>query len=230
MKHIGIVVAAGKGLRAGTEIPKQYMDLCGKPVLYYSLYAMENSFIDEIILVVGEGYEEYVKKEIVEKFSFAKVSSIVCGKSERSGSVYEGLRKVSNPDDSYVYIQDGARPMLSLEILNRVKEDLECFGTSVVGVNSKDTVKIVDDDGFVATTPVRNNVWNVQTPQAFVCSDIMSAYDLFFESKDIGATDDSSVMERFGKLPVHITQGDYRNIKITTPEDFLVAENFLVKK
>lgn len=230
MKHVGIVMSAGKGLRVGGDIPKQYMDLCGKPVLYYSLFAMQQSFIDEIIIVVGEGDEEYVKKEIVDKYSLSKVTKIVTGGKERSDSVYEGLKAVSEPDASYVYIQDGARPMLSLDLLESCREDVEAFGTAVVGVESKDTVKLVSEEGFVMTTPVRKLVWNIQTPQCFVCSDILEAYNAFKRTPDCFVTDDSSVMEAFGTLPVHITKGDYKNIKITTSEDFFTAENFLSKK
>lgn len=230
MKHVGIVMSAGKGLRVGGDIPKQYMDLCGKPVLYYSLFAMQQSFIDEIIIVVGKGDEEYVKKEIVEKYSLNKVTQIVAGGEERSDSVYEGLCAVSKPSESYVYIQDGARPMLTVELLNAVREDVEAFGTAVVGVESKDTVKLVSEDGFVITTPVRKLVWNIQTPQCFTCLEIKEAYDAFRKTSGVAVTDDSSVMEQFGKLPVHITKGDYRNIKITTSEDFFTAENFLSKK
>lgn len=227
MKHVGIIIAAGKGTRIGGDIPKQYMELKGKPVLYYSIKAFSDSFIDEIILVVGKDFLSYVKEEIVDKYSFSKVTKIVVGGEERSDSVYEGLLAVSVPEKSYVYIQDGARPMVSLELLNRVKEDVECFGSSVVAVESKDTVKMVSEDGFVMTTPDRKLLWNVQTPQTFVGSDLISAYDAFRACKGASVTDDSSVMEQFGKLPVHITKGDYRNIKITTLEDFILAEKFL---
>lgn len=230
MKHAGIVMSAGKGLRVGGEIPKQYMDLCGKPVLYYSLFAMQQSFIDEIIIVVGEGDEEYVKKEIVERYSLDKVTKIVPGGKERSDSVYEGLKAVEDSENTYVYIQDGARPMLTVELLEAAREDVETFGTAVVGVESKDTVKLVSEDGFVMTTPVRKLVWNIQTPQCFVCSEIIEAYDAFKRTPGCVVTDDSSVMEAFGNLPVHITKGDYKNIKITTLEDFFTAENFLSKK
>lgn len=229
MKHIGLIMSAGKGLRVGGDTPKQYMDLCGKPVIYYALKAMQDSFIDEIILVVGEGDGEFVKKDIVEKYSFGKVSHIVAGGKERSDSVYNGLLCVSSPENSYVYIQDAARPMLSLELLKAAKEDVECFGTSVVGVPSKDTIKVVNEEGFVVTTPNRQYLWNIQTPQTFVCEDLLDCYKAFFACEGASVTDDASVMEQFGSLPVHITKGFYENIKITTKEDFSVAENFLQK-
>lgn len=224
MKHVAIVMSAGKGLRVGGDIPKQYMDLLGKPVLYYSLKTFEESFIDEVVIVCGSGHEAYVKKEIVDRFSFNKVKKIVSGGKERSDSVYNGLMAVENPDKSYVYIHDGARPMLTVAMLESLKEDAECFGTAVLGVKCKDTVKIVNEDGFVSTTPKREFLWNVQTPQVFKGDDLIEAYDSFHGTKNATATDDASVMESFGALPVHITEGNYSNIKITTPEDFKIAE------
>lgn len=230
MKHIGIVMAAGKGTRMGAETPKQFLEAGGKPILYYSLKAMQDSFIDEIILVTGEDYIEYCHREIVEKFSFSKVKRIVAGGAERSDSVYAGLSAVENPKQAYVYIQDGARPMLSADILKRAREDAEAFGSSVIAVPSKDTVKIVDDNGFVISTPDRKTVWNVQTPQTFKCDELLAAYNEFRRAGDITVTDDSQVYELFASLPAHVTMGDYCNIKITTPEDLITVENFLQKK
>lgn len=228
MKHIGIVMSAGKGLRAGGDIPKQYRMLLGKPVLYYCLKAMQDSFIDEIIIVSRTGDENYVKENIVDSFGFTKVSKIVAGGDERQDSVYAGLKAVESSDsETYVYIQDGARPMLSMDILNRAKEDVLKYKSAVVGVKSKDTVKISDKDGFVEKTPVRDLVWNIQTPQAFEYSLIMKAYDLMMSQKNVFVTDDSMVVEQYGNTKVHLTEGDYKNIKITTPDDFEIAEKFL---
>jgi len=227
MRHVGIVVAAGKGLRVGGEIPKQYMDLCGKPVIYYCLKAMQDSFLDEIIVVCGEGDEAYVKENIADKYSFNKITVIVEGGKERSDSVLNGLKCIKNPEKAYAYVQDAARPLLSISILERAKEDVECYGSSVVGVRAKDTVKIVDEDGFVRSTPDRSLVWNIQTPQVFVASELISAYESL--AGKCMVTDDSSAMELYGSLPVHVTEGDYTNIKITTSEDFETAANFLSK-
>lgn len=229
MKNVGIVMSAGKGLRIGGNIPKQYMELCDKPVLYYCLKAMEDSFIDEIIIVTGEGDEEYVKTEIVDKYSISKVTAIVPGGAERSDSVYRGLCAVTGPEASYVYIHDGARPMLTVDLLNRVRDDLIKTGACVTAVNSKDTVKIINNEGYVVNTPDRKNVWSVQTPQAFLCSELLEAYDRFIQDDVVKVTDDAMVMELYGNRPVHVCEGDYTNIKITTSEDFLTAKNFLKK-
>lgn len=229
MKHVGIIMSAGKGLRIGGDIPKQYMELLDKPVIYYSIKAMEESFIDYIIIVVGDGDVSFVEKEIVEKYSFNKVRYVVTGGAERSDSVYKGLCAVEDKENTYVYIHDGARPMLSEDILNRVREDVEIHGASIAAVNSKDTVKIIGADGFVESTPERKTVWSVQTPQAFICSELMAAHERLIQDNVVKVTDDAMVMELYGERNVHITLGDYTNIKITTSEDFLTAKNFLKK-
>ncbi len=226
MKHIGIIVAAGKGKRVGGDIPKQYMELCGKPVVFYPLKAMQESFIDEIVIVVGEGYEEYVRTEIVKAYGFDKVSKVVCGGSERSDSVLCGLRAVSEPKEAYVYIHDAARPMLDKSLLERLKEDVLIFGTAIASVGAKDTIKLSGEDGFIAADIERNKAHIIQTPQVFEAGELILAYEKLLKT-DASVTDDSSVMEHFGSLPVHLSIGDYRNIKITTPEDFLIAEAFL---
>ena len=226
MKHIGIIVAAGKGKRVGGDIPKQYMELCGKPVVFYPLKAMQESFIDEIIIVVGEGYEEYVKTEIVNAFGLDKVSAIVRGGSERSDSVLNGLRAIPAPEEAYAYIHDAARPMLDEALLQRLKEDVEIHGTAIASVKAKDTIKLSDYDGFIAADIERNKAHIIQTPQVFEAGELILAYEKLLKT-DVAVTDDSSVMEHFGSLPVHLSEGDYRNIKITTPEDFLIAEAFL---
>lgn len=228
MKHIGIVLSAGSGKRIGGRIPKQYMELCGKPVLFYSLKAMQDSFIDEIILVTGAADVDFCRTEIVEKYGFAKVKAIIPGGAERYNSVYEGLKHIEDPAGCYVYIHDGARPLLSFEILENNRESVALYNAVVTAVPSKDTIKLVSPDGTVRATPDRSSVWNVQTPQTFRADLLMEAYDRMFENPDSFVTDDGMVMENYGTAKVHVCKGSYSNIKITTPEDFSVAENFIV--
>lgn len=227
MKHTAIVMSAGVGSRIGGNIPKQYMDLNGIPVICHSLKALQESFMDEIIIVAGRTDVDFVRNEIVSEYGFSKVVSVVPGGAERSDSVYEGLKAVKDPDDTFVYIHDGARPMLNETILENVRTGVERYGASIAAVKSKDTVKIVDDEGVVTLTPKRSGVYNVQTPQAFNCAELMRAYDAFRSDTGAEATDDAMVMELYGKRKVHVAEGDYRNIKITTKEDFLTAEKFL---
>lgn len=225
-KHAAIVLAAGRGSRMKSDIPKQFIELNGKPVLYYSLRAFEDSFIDEIILVTGEGQEEYCRTEIVDKYGITKVSGIICGGKERFDSVYRGLCALQECD--YVYIHDGARPFVDAQILQRAKQCVMKNKACAAGMPVKDTIKVVDDDEYVTETPLRKYVWQIQTPQVFSYSIVKKAYDKLYEVSDrSGITDDAMVVERMLEHPVKLFEGSYRNIKITTPEDLPTAEMFL---
>ena len=224
-KCTAIVLAAGQGKRMGTKIQKQYLEIHGKPVLYYSLKAFEEShFIDEIVLVVGQNQEEYCEREIVSKNQFNKVKKIVQGGTERYHSVWNGLQEI---EDGYVFIHDGARPFINEEILQRVYEEVLVYKACVVGVPVKDTIKIADADGFADTTPDRSMLWQIQTPQAFETSLVKKAYKKLMQSDTIKVTDDAMVVEQMLDGRVKLVSGSYENIKITTPEDLKIAEIFL---
>jgi len=227
MKHIAIVMAAGTGSRMGSDIPKQFLTVKDHQVLYFSLKVFQDSFIDEIILVTRTEDITYCKENIVEKYNLTKVTKIVSGGSERFESVYEGLKAVDTSEDTYVYIHDGARPCITEDVLERAREDVLNYKAIVVGVPSKDTVKIADESGFVKTTPSRSLVWNVQTPQAFEYSLIRTSFDKMMAVANRNITDDGMVVEAYSDTKVHLTMGDYRNIKVTTKEDLLVVEKFL---
>ncbi len=227
-----IVLAAGQGKRMQSSIQKQYLLLADKPVLYYSLKAFEDSFVDSVILVVGKGEEEYCQKEIIDKYDFCKISAIVEGGKERYHSVANGLRAISAQTD-YVFIHDGARPFITNDILLRALEQVKLNDACVVGMPVKDTVKISDEEGFVEQTPPRARVWQVQTPQVFAFQVVTSAYrklveqEAELEKQGIFVTDDAMVVEYFEKKKVRLVEGSYQNIKITTPEDLNIAESFL---
>lgn len=226
-KCTAIVLAAGQGKRMGTNIQKQYLELDGKPILYYSLYAFEKSkLIDEIILVVGENQIEYCMTEIVSKYQFSKVKHIIQGGAERYISVWNGLREVS---EGYVFIHDGARPFIDEEILTRAYESVQEYKACVVGMPTKDTIKIADKDGFVLDTPDRRGLWIVQTPQVFETALVKEAYGKLMRQAETNVTDDAMVVEQMLGGKIKLVEGSYRNIKITTPEDLQVA-NLFVKK
>ncbi len=235
MKQIAIVLAAGYGKRMNSTVAKQYMLLKDKPVLYYSLKKFEDSFVDDIILVTDNVF--YCQQEIVEKYGFQKVRKLVTGGAERYHSVHNGLiaaETLLQGEDACIYIHDGARPFVEEAILLRAKESVEQYGTGVVAMPVKDTIKIVDENCFVASTPNRFRVWQMQTPQCFLFHAIKSAYDTLILKeqellkKGVAITDDAMVMEQFGNKKVKLVEGNYQNIKITTPEDLLIAESFLV--
>lgn len=222
-----IVLAAGSGKRMGTKVHKQYLQLCEKPVLAYSLQAFQQSdLIDEIILVVGKGEEEFCRTEIVEKYGFFKVQKIICGGEQRYHSVWNGLKETKA---GYVYIHDGARPFVNENIIRRGYECVVREHACAAGMPVKDTVKIVDDNNIVSQTPERKYVWIVQTPQVFDTELIKRAYWLLEKEGESAVTDDAMVVETMLGESVKLYEGSYENIKITTPEDLKVAEAFVGK-
>ncbi len=227
MKTQAIVLAGGKGKRMGGSTPKQYLMLKEKPVLYYSLKAFEDSFVDEVILVCGEGEEEYCRKEIVLKYGFSKVIKIVAGGKERFDSVYKGL-EASNGCD-YVYIHDGARPLVSQYILERCQHYVEKYRAAVAGAKAKDTIKLDDGDGFIESTPDRDRVWLMQTPQVFEYNLIKNSYEKLIKDRDrlisagVNVTDDTMVAKMYGNVDAKLVENPDPNLKITTPEDRKIA-------
>lgn len=230
-KIVAIILAAGKGSRMKSDIQKQYLLIKDRPVLYYSLKAFEDSFIDEIVLVTGAEEISYCRDEIVKKYAFTKVTKIVAGGKERYHSVYAGLQAIEDCD--YVFIHDGARPFVTGQILQRAYEMVKREKACVVGMPVKDTIKLADESGYAADTPRRDLLWIVQTPQVFSFSLIKEAYTAFLEqeqellSQGIKMTDDAMVAEMFSDKKIRLVEGSYENIKITTPEDLKVAEVFL---
>lgn len=213
--------------------PKQYLTLCGYPVIYYAIRAFEESPVDEIVLVCGEGDCEYCRREIIEKYGFQKVVAVTEGGKERYHSVREGLRACKEPD--YVLIHDGARPLLTVSLIERclaaVAEGCGC----VPGLPVKDTIKLAGADGMVKGTPDRKGLYAVQTPQAFSYPVIFRAYEKLVamegeEQEKLGITDDAMAAEVLLGCPVRIIEGSSENLKITTPEDLIIAERMLLAR
>ena len=237
-----IVLAAGRGSRMKSDVAKQYMILNGKPIMWYALHAIEESdVIDDCILVAGTTVDDitYAQEEIVARYGFHKVDTIVAGGRERYDSVYHALQGVADGElavpneDGYIFIHDGVRPFLTEEILRRSHEAVQASGACVVGMPVKDTIKIADGEGFAAQTPDRAYLWQIQTPQVFETQLIIQAYERLMQEKNrlaaegIKITDDAMVVERLLGRKVKLVEGSYENIKITTPEDMRVAEGLL---
>ncbi len=231
MKIDAIVLAGGKGSRMKSRTPKQYLELVGKPMLYYSLKAFEESFIDNVILVCNEGDEDYCRKEIVIKYGLNKVNKIVAGGRERFDSVYNGLMASNGCD--YVYIHDGARPLISQYILDRCQHYVEKYRAAVAARPAGDTIKLEDGNRFIASTPDRDLVWMMETPQVFEYGLARSAYEKLMASRDrlkdagVNVTDDTMVIKMFENVDAYLVEDLYCNIKVTRPEDMIVAEAML---
>lgn len=236
-----ILLAAGSGSRMKSKVAKQYMPLGGKPVLWYSLMAAEQSeVIDRCILVVGADDLTAVREEIAERYSFRKVEKIIAGGAQRYDSVYQALLALPERTEpgrpELIFIHDGARPFLTEEILQRTYDDALRYGACVAGMPVKDTMRIADASGFAQSTPDRKHVWEIQTPQVFERELIVEAYRKLMENQEklaaqgITVTDDAMVVEAFAQMPIRLTEGSYENKKLTTPEDIPAAEAILAMK
>ena len=223
-----IILAAGQGSRMNADINKQYLDLGGRPILAHTLQIFDESpVIDEIIMVIHRDEEELLTQRILNPYGYRKIFKIVHGGNERQESVRNGLMEVSD-HTRIVLIHDGARPFITKDLIRRCVEGTEAFGAISVGVPMKETIKIITEEQFVDYTPERNNVWITQTPQAFKTEIIKKAHELAIDEKLVG-TDDAMLVEKMG-IRVKMVEGDYTNLKITTPEDLIAAKALLTHK
>lgn len=238
-----VILAAGNGSRMGSGTAKQFMLLGGTPLLCHALQAVEESdVIDDCILVTGAEDIRWVSEEIVLRYHFHKVDTVIAGGSERYASVASAMRLIASEDmrvpnrDGYVFVHDGARPFLTEKILRDTYEAVCRYGACVSAVHSKDTVKIADEEGIVKETPDRNLVWNMHTPQVFEVGLITEAYAALERNLErlkrdgIHITDDAMVVEYFTNHRIKLVEGSYENIKLTTPEDLAVAQQIIKRK
>ncbi|WP_035292604.1 2-C-methyl-D-erythritol 4-phosphate cytidylyltransferase [Clostridium sp. KNHs214] len=223
-KNCAIILAAGKGVRMRAGVNKQYIELGDRPVIYYTLKAFEHSdIIDDIIIVAAKDEIEYCRKEVVEKYKIEKVSKIVEGGKERQDSVVNGLEEIEKCD--IVLIHDGARPFVNKRIIEDGIKYAKKYGAAACGVPPKDTIKIRYQDGFSKETLKRNELFCVQTPQTFQYKLILNCHRKL-NKDNVRVTDDTMVVERYGNK-VYLYEGDYNNIKITTPEDLIICRGLL---
>ena len=232
-----VVLAAGRGARMGTRTAKQYLEIGGMPVVVHALLAFQESpVIDEIILMTDAGHLGYCKQEIVEAYGLDKVSTVGAGGRERYESVWKALctlmereeeereSAVRDRQDGYVFIHDGARPFVTGEIIERAYRAVCSYNACVVGMPVKDTIKLVNQEGMIESSPDRSMVWQAQTPQVFSVPLIVEAFARQMKADCTGITDDAMVVEAQMGVKAHMVMGSYANIKITTPEDLFMAE------
>ena len=222
VKTTAIIVAGGVGNRMNSDIPKQFIEVLGKPIIAYTINSLSKCHeIDNIIIVTLSDYLVFCK-DVVEEFGFKKVSKIVRGGKTRQESVLNGLKELDD-DVDIVVIHDGARPMIDEETISSCIESACEFGCAAVGVKTKDTLKLVNCDGFIEGTADRENLWQVQTPQVFRKDIIVSVHA---SADDKTATDDCMLAENAG-YKVKMVEGKYENIKITTPQDIYIMKGLL---
>lgn len=228
MVNVGAVIpAAGLGKRMGAECNKQFLSLAGFPIIAHTIQVFQLSrFISEIV-VVGARNDIFDIAEIVRNQKFDKVSAITIGGSQRQDSVLRGVEALSSAAQRVV-VHDGARPLLTLEQLNRFLEDSEGFSAAITAILVKDTIKRITETGLVTETPPREFLRAAQTPQVFQRSILEKVHKKAAEQGYYG-TDDASLLEWQG-YPVIVLEGYSENIKITTPEDLWLAEHIIKQR
>ena len=225
MRTVAIVPAAGSGNRMGRELSKQYLALGGMPLLVHTLNVFEKCpLVDALLVVVPPPDVEAVRTEMLPRWSLKKLAGVIPGGKERQDSVRAGIEALDR-ETELVVIHDAVRPFITVELIENCIRAAAEEGAATVGVPVKDTVKEVGADGRVMRTCDRNLLWLTQTPQAFRRDIIENAHRAAVRDGYRG-TDDTSLVERLG-IAVRMIRGDYGNIKITTPEDLVIAEALL---
>ena len=228
MKTVALIPAGGAGKRLKAQKAKQYLLLDHLPVLVHTLKVFQQAeIIDEIILVLPPDDVASAQKQLINKYGLTKVTAVVAGGKERQDSVRNGLAAINGKCD-IVVIHDAVRPFVTEELIKQVVVAAKTTGATSVGVKAKDTIKETKKDNLVAATIPRQNLWLTQTPQAFKFELLKKAYKAAYDKKFYG-TDDASLVERIGSK-VKMIDGSYENIKITTPEDLIMAEALMKNK
>lgn len=225
MRTLAIILAGGAGKRMGAATNKQFLLIDKKPIIVHTLQIFEDCrSIDGIYLVVNQKDLPLIQEEILETYRFNKLMKLVIGGKLRQDSVRNGLEAIDRPCD-IVIIHDGARPLISPSFIEKGISLMEVFDAVIPALPVKDTVKVISKEGFVSKTLARDSLWNVQTPQTFKCELIMKAYRDGMAKKYHGY-DDATFVEHMGKK-IKVIEGSPYNIKITTPEDLIIAQGIL---
>ena len=218
-----VILASGTGKRAKQGIPKQFINIAGKTIVEYTIKVFErNKNIDNIILVVNSYYRKLMER-LVLKYKYSKVIKILKGGETRKDSSRIGINAIKSNED-IVLIHDAARPFLSQNIINNCVKALKKYDAVNVAIESTDTVFEVSEDMLIKNIPARKYIMRSQTPQGFKVGIIKKAHKMSLKDKDVQVTDDCALVLRYGLSDVCIVKGDYRNIKITYPEDVDLAE------
>jgi 2-C-methyl-D-erythritol 4-phosphate cytidylyltransferase len=222
MAVTAIVAAGGQGLRMKGDAPKQFLMLGDRPILFHSLQRLaECPRVDDLIVVVPADHLKYTQTLLHEEYPLAKPSRVVPGGEERQDSVRAGLEELSLECD-LVVVHDAVRPLVSNALLVAVIQAAEKDGAATAAIQPADTIKLVDSDRQVSENLPRSMLWQIQTPQAYRKDLLVRAHQRAFEDNFYG-TDDSILLERMG-VRVRLVPGHPRNLKITTPDDLIMAE------
>jgi len=231
--NLGIITAAGKGTRLRSDINKQFIKLCGKPILAHTINIFQKSrLVDEIFVLIPSEYVEYTQKNIINKFGYSKVTRLIIGGETRQKTVGNALKFLPN-NCEMISVHDGVRPLIYSTDVDLLFEKLIEYNKSddrvkgvILAAPAYETIKQINMEGCIKTIP-RETVYHAQTPQTFFKDVLLEAYELA-EKEDIHATDDAMLVEKMG-YKVRIIKGNHENIKITTPIDLFLAELIISK-
>jgi 2-C-methyl-D-erythritol 4-phosphate cytidylyltransferase len=219
MKKYAVIVAGGAGLRMGGNLPKQFLLVKEKPVLYYTIKTFLDAYTDiQVILVLPVDYTD-MGQEIIDAWFDKERIRITAGGETRFHSVQNGLSLIT--EESIIFVHDGVRCLLSTELIHRCYQQAVETGTAIPAVPSKDSIRLLTDEGNEAFD--RNKVMLIQTPQTFHSKILIPAFQIDYKDK---FTDEATVVEAFG-MKVSLVEGEERNIKITRPVDIVIAEQLL---
>jgi len=222
LEAVAVIPAAGAGLRMGAARPKQFLDLDGRPLLAMTLEKFQQCrAVQSVILVVPGADVDACRREIVEKYGLTKVERVVPGGPRRQDSVRMGI-EASAGHYELVVIHDGVRPLVPPELIERAVAAAGRHGAVITALPAKETVKEIDERGFICRTRDRRHIWLAQTPQVFRYGEILEAHQKAARDGVQDATDDALLMERIG-IPVYVIEGSEDNIKVTTPHDLELA-------
>lgn len=223
MDHIAVLVAGGTGTRMGSIVPKQLLEVAGKPILEHTIGAFDaHPDIDRVIVMMAPGHLDAVH-EIVARGGYRKVSHVLEGAASRSQTTLRALTAITEEDR--VLVHDAVRPFVSARIITDCVRALDSWDAVGTAISSTDTIVLVDEQDLVQEAPDRSRVRRMQTPQAFRAAVLRRAYDLATADPDFEATDDCSVVLRYlPHIGIGIVAGDPRNIKITDPLDLAWAD------
>ena len=219
-----VIVAAGSGSRMGSEIPKQFLEVSGKPILAYTIDKFDSLESVNEIVVVTRSDSIVLCGDIVKQYEYKKVKTIIEGGATRQESVYKGLCALGE-DSQYVLIHDGARPLISSDAIDRCISSVIKNNACAVGVPLVDTIKYSDTGEYITKTVDRSRLWSIQTPQAFEKELIINYHKKAIED-NFSATDDCMLLEHYGEK-IALVEGEYENIKITSPIDIFVMEGII---
>ena len=225
---IAVIPAAGSGIRMGLSRAKQFVDLCGKPVLAVTLnHFQECDLVDKTVVVIPHGDVDYCLREIVDRYGLTKVFKVIAGGERRQDSVRRGVEAVANCC-RWVLIHDGVRPLVTSGLLARVIKAARRFRAVITGLPIKETVKEIDSQGGVLRSIDRRRLWLIQTPQIFRWEDINLGHQQALIHGWEEAPDDAFLIEKM-EIPVKIIEGEEQNIKVTTPQDLELAR-FIISR